>query len=415
MNELSALLIPRERPPDLVELKKALLTFDRVFLFEPADREVIPPATLMMAASGGMMPIGLQTHPVLPLGKAPGFEAEFESVAAAIDFGKAEGLIETIVPPPDLSGRLYIGNVPVGPDTPNSAFVLGVLRHFATDQEMLNDAVATAFPLADLDDAALEALAPNGSGHQEINTLPSPVMYGGPVPSEALREVVTRLARARLGAVVRALATAHNKKLQPIADDQGLASVIQRMSHRLETIDAALPGEEDDHRLLDRLGRLHRIVLTESFVGSSLDTIPLEDLMRLRTKAWGNSQQHRQRLLETLRHLALEEESAQAFEVRCRQELDNYRRSREQAQHDWTNLRIKVECTIGAAASGMTSGVVQKILGTGSIETLLILGTVIIPLAGEYIPAVRDRLRAEREMKSSAGYSLATPYRTLLK
>src|SRR6185312_6295538 len=129
MSRYDALLIPRERPPDLREIKKALLTFDRVFLFEPQDRDVIPPAAFMMAASGGLMPIALPANAVLPLGKAPGFDDEFEAVSAAIDFGKAEGVIETIVPPPDLAGRLIIGSIPLGPDTPNPSFVLSVLRH----------------------------------------------------------------------------------------------------------------------------------------------------------------------------------------------------------------------------------------------------------------------------------------------
>src|SRR3989442_5716374 len=147
-----------------------------------------------MAASGGLMPIGLHVNAVMPLGKTAGFADEFEQVAAAIEFGKAEGVIATIVPPPDLTGRLFIGNLPLGPDTPNPTFVLSVLRHVATDQELLNDAVATAVPLAGVSSGDLDALAPNGSGHQEINTLPSPVVYAGPVPSEELREAVTRLA-----------------------------------------------------------------------------------------------------------------------------------------------------------------------------------------------------------------------------
>jgi hypothetical protein len=415
MTEFNALLIPRERPPDLNELKKALLSFDRVYLFEPTDREVIPPAMFMMAASGGMMPIGFHNQAVMPLGKAPGFDEEFEAVSAAVEFGKAEGVIATVVPPPDLSGQFIIGNIPVGPDTPNSAFVLGVLRHLATNQEILNDAVAAAYSLSGLSDKEIDALAPAGMGHNEINTLPSPVAYGGQVPSEELRTAVTRLARARLGSVVRSLATAHNKSLYPIADDEGLAAVVQRMVSRVEGMERNTALGPDDRTLLDRLGRLHGVVVEESVEGATLATISLEDILRFRDKAWGASQEHRNRLLVTLRELTIEEPSSDSFALRCRRELDAYRDSRELAEHDWTNLRIKVECSIGAAISTATSGVVQRFLGIGTLETLLVLGGMLFPVAGEYVPAIRDRLRAERELKRSAGYSLATPYRTLLR
>lgn len=415
VTDLNALLIPRERPPDLLEIKKALLSFERLFLFEADDREVIPPAALFLAASGGLMPIGVHVNAVMPLGKAPGFTEEFEQVAAAIEFGKSEGVIVTITPPPDLTGRLYIGNVPLGPDTPNPTFVLSVLRHVATDQELLNDAVATAVPLAGLTSNDLDALAPNGSGHQEINTLPSPVVYAGPVPSEELREVVTRLARARLGSIVRSLAVSHIKQLQPIADDPGIAAAVRRLTRNLQSAQELLEQGTEERLILDRLGRLHRIMLGETIAEERLRSMSLEDVLRLRTDAWGRSQEHRQRLLRDLRQIALEETTADRFERRCDEELRTYRNVRMQLGQEWANLRIKIECTIGATLAGAGSGVIQNVLGTGSLETLLVVGGVLMRFGAAYIPEIRNRAQAERQFRSSVGYGLATPYRDLVR
>lgn len=409
-----ALVIPRERPPDLIEIKRALLSFDRVVIFERDDREVIPPAALMMAASGGLMPIGLQGHAVMPLGRAPAFDEEFEEVQAAIEFGKAEGIIDTIIPPPDVAGRLFIGSVPLGPDTPNPTFVLSVLRHLATDQALLNASISTAVPLSGLSDAEIEVLTPDGSGHQEINTLPSPVTYSGPVESEEHREAVTRLARARLGSVVRSLSIAHNKHLHPITEDQGLANVVETLVNRLEGVARNSDVEETERALLDRLGRLHRIVMKDFVDDAALRTCSLEDILRARNASWGLGQEHRRRLLTDLREIAFDEPSASTFDARCRSELEAYQRTQAQIAHEWTNLRLRVECGLGALLTGAGSGVMQRILGTGSLETLLVLGGVLFAVTGEYLPAVRDRLKAERDLKASAGYGLATPYRALL-
>lgn len=367
-----------------------------------------------MAATGGV-PVLIDMHPVMPLGKAPGFDDEYEQVAAAIAFGKAEGVVEMLVPPPDMSGQLTIGYPDMGPDTPNSHGVLTVLRHLATDQEFLNDAVSTAVPLAGLATDDLEALAPGGMGHNEISTMPAPVSYQGALPSEEFRELVTRMARARIGAVVKSLSVAHKKQLTPIADDPGIAAIVGRLSERFRIMENRLEPDDEERLLLDRLGRLHHVLLQETYIGEDLDHVPMEDILRLRTKAWGESQRYRNRLFEVLHEIALEERDARNFDTRCRNELEGYRNARGQIQHDWTNVRVKIECGIGAALATSGSGVIQKLFGTSSLESLLLIGGVMFTLGGDYIPELRNRILAERQLKASAGYGLATPYRALLK
>jgi hypothetical protein len=235
------------------------------------------------------------------------------------------------------------------------------------------------------------------------------------VPSEELREVVSRLARARLGSIVRSLAVSHNKQLQPITDDQGISAVVQRLTENLHNAHDLLEPGNDERLILDRLGRLHRIVMRETIADEDLKSMSIEDVLRLRTEGWGRSQEHRLRLLHDLREIALQETSSDRFDERCRQELETYRNVRAKLQYDWTNLRIKIECTVGAALAGTGSGVIQKVLGTGSLETLLVVGGVLMRLGGAYIPEIRNRALAEREFKRSVGYGLTTPYRNLLR
>jgi hypothetical protein len=73
------LLGPSETPPTLREVKRALLTFDKVLLTDPKDRDIIPPQAFMIAL--GLPPImGGNFGPVRPLGKSPGYDDEFDKL-----------------------------------------------------------------------------------------------------------------------------------------------------------------------------------------------------------------------------------------------------------------------------------------------------------------------------------------------
>ncbi len=65
-----SLIAPSESPTSLMDIKKAILTYDKVILIDPADRDWMP-TTLMDSA---MMPtgfsvIGTSGPPVRPMGK----------------------------------------------------------------------------------------------------------------------------------------------------------------------------------------------------------------------------------------------------------------------------------------------------------------------------------------------------------
>ena len=67
----------------VLEIKRALLTFDKVYLADPDDRELFPPQAFMTAI--GMPPImGISVGPVRPIGKLPGYKPRW-TVRAGIE------------------------------------------------------------------------------------------------------------------------------------------------------------------------------------------------------------------------------------------------------------------------------------------------------------------------------------------
>jgi hypothetical protein len=71
-----ALIAPHERSLTLREVKRALLTYDKVILIDPADRDMMPGNSFMSAIMG--MPLfGMDIGPIRPMGKTLGYDEQF--------------------------------------------------------------------------------------------------------------------------------------------------------------------------------------------------------------------------------------------------------------------------------------------------------------------------------------------------
>ncbi|WP_206526181.1 hypothetical protein, partial [Mesorhizobium sp. M7A.F.Ca.MR.148.00.0.0] len=89
------LFSPTEYVPSSLELKRALLTFDRVLLFDPDDRDFFPPQAFTIAM--GMPPIfGMNIGPVKPLGKAPGYDDAFQRLLDEFSVAGRQGLVDVV-------------------------------------------------------------------------------------------------------------------------------------------------------------------------------------------------------------------------------------------------------------------------------------------------------------------------------
>jgi len=71
----NALIIPTESPYDSESIKRALMTYDKVYLFSPDDRDIIPSNIYMQLTTG--MPLGMPMEPVRPLGKTANYDEAF--------------------------------------------------------------------------------------------------------------------------------------------------------------------------------------------------------------------------------------------------------------------------------------------------------------------------------------------------
>ena len=99
----SCIIVPTETPYDYNTIKRALLTYDKVQLFSPNDRDFIPPKSYLNVFSqwsGGVsFPVNIPVGSILPLGKVENYDYSFERLlddfASAVKQGALEVLSTT--------------------------------------------------------------------------------------------------------------------------------------------------------------------------------------------------------------------------------------------------------------------------------------------------------------------------------
>ena len=125
-----ALIVPSECAPTSLDIKRALLSYNKVLIVSPSDRDLIPSRTFGLAL--GMPPImSWDMGPVMPMGKAPGYDNEIEELASTFGEAISEGALEIISTYNEISpGSMLIGTVGVDNYPLNPQAVFGYLEQW---------------------------------------------------------------------------------------------------------------------------------------------------------------------------------------------------------------------------------------------------------------------------------------------
>ena len=220
-----ALLVPHEDPTSLLGIKRALLAYDKVVLIDPADRELIPPQSFVMAAFGMPM-FGINAGSVRPLGKTLGHDDRFEKVIDSCKSAIAQGLIVVRSTYERVSEQHFtIGGVETGGYPLNVRMVLGLYRGLANSQEVLSAAVSSDIDRVKRDLKLSDDIACTGSGDGQINDIPE-LPLAAAFENEVNGIQLTQIARGRIGAVVKYAGYCEAKELVPVFNSSAYARVL---------------------------------------------------------------------------------------------------------------------------------------------------------------------------------------------
>lgn len=409
-----ALIVPTETPSTLREIKRALLTYDQVLLIDPSDRELFPRHAFFTALMG--MPIfGMDMGPVRPMGKGMGYDERFDRTLGLCKPAIAQNslrVISTFTAPE--TGGLTIGGVPLGGYPLDPAAVYRLYRALASSQELLADVISLDADALTRELQVSEGLAMTGRADGSVNEGPS-LPIAEAVANEQFAEPLTQIARARIAAILKYSGYCEAKNLVPVFGAPFYTRALGRILSRARTfLDAGAP----ENRF--RRSRVLDLAHEEFLVDERLDRLSVDEVLRLRSKAWGQQAVARERLFETIFEIADSLREDNAFLEAAAREIQEYRRASDGLVRERESLGMAIKCDIGIGALGGglgLAGLLSQIESPlQSIAVTLAAGGVWgLEKAKEYVPKLREIQAQTADLKRGAGFALHDFYTRLPK
>ncbi|HET6558369.1 MAG TPA: hypothetical protein VFG54_13710 [Prolixibacteraceae bacterium] len=420
----NSLILPTEQSIDIHDIKRALLTYDKIYIPSPDDRELLPPNTyqnaLMASLGFPTMPMGIPDGPIKPLGKTENYDEIFEKVINECKDAISQGSIE-ILGTPQYEESITILGAPIPEDTPNPFFTYMNYRQISENPEFVQ-LMSKGLEKLNLNNVKdISKLIPSGreSEEQSINDIkrpPKALLNIEGVDKDSI-QVLSNLCHTRIGTLVKYLGYSFNKQLHPFTSDLGYANVISKLEFNfIGTIDS-IQSDEELLKKQKRLATLHNLIVSEYIDPVKIDNLKINQILKQRTKAWGKTQENRSKLIFELNEIALDCDTDSKFERVCNVKFKDFLKVASDYQHEVDKLRIMLlfDANLFFFMKGQNYMLFEKILKAPSIETLLIVGALGIQLAKQHLTAVLDIVKKAEERREATGYAIYSNYRYLLK
>ena len=337
-----------------MDVKRALMRYDKVLIQSPDDRDVIkkgppPPREPIQFSyrAEDMTPEiaerlfnemdKVDYGPVRPLGKTKNYDQQFEQLYNQFKPAIRQGSLEVINYNPRGSENKPIVEIA----EVVSESIYNHFKNLAFNQEFIA-AVSKGIDKKLFKDNQLQLLSPSGSEDHKpmfsLNTIGGMLMdgtidtspiYQGSVRSLEERMLISKMCHARIGAIVKGLSICEAKGLQPFTTDPGFASVLQLLDQKfnefVKQYQLELEYEEKQTEMeeLRLLKRLDDFAFTEYIDAKALEGMSVKQILGTRTKAWSEFSEKRSEMVSKLKKITLENPD----DIKFRSALDKLLRS----------------------------------------------------------------------------------------
>lgn len=360
-----ALLVPSEFAPTSLQVKRALLTFDKVLLVSPDDRDLIPGTVFMSAvcqlATGHRLPFGGDPGVIVrPLGKGDRYDDGFDSLLNEIRPAQQASLVE-VISTYDHAGAeaeaqaqgFVIGTVPIptGGYPLNPAAVLHLFVTASQQQDLLKCVVDRKLLDNLPNQDAASQLALGGSADGQFNLPPLDLA----LPDERLRTPLSQIARARIATAIKMTGYCEQKSIVPLFGEPGYCALVQRLLANTSSLLAAFGQETHDPFWL-QLNTVLSAVNNEFLDEEALSRLTIGEVIRLRTKAWGRQAAAREQLFESIQRIAEESKGTDtvARNLAVAKAVAEYRKVAEDIENERRGLVYRVAFDMAGAMGSMT-------------------------------------------------------------
>jgi hypothetical protein len=408
-----ALVVPTEAPPTLREIKRALLTYDRVLLVDPSDRELFPRNAFVTALMG--LPLfGIDAGPVRPLGKTLGYDERFERTMEFCQVAISQNLLSVVssFAAPE-TNNLTIGGVPLGgyPLSPTAVYKL--YRGLANSQALLATALSDDISELQQQIRTTDGLALVGGADGSVNEGPTLPMADC-VAGNEFAEPLTQIARARIGAILKYSGYCEAKSVIPVFGSRSYAATLDRiLAQARKFLDAGTPDSANFRR-----SRVLDLAHEEFLVDQRLDALTVQEVIQLRTKGWGQQALAREKLFEAIFEIAESSATDEQYFDRAKVEIREYRKASETLLRERESLAMSIKCDLGVGtlAGGTTLiGLLSQLESPiQSVAVTLAAGGVwALEKAKDYVPKLREIQAQTADLKRGAGFAIHNFYSRL--
>ncbi|WOD37681.1 hypothetical protein [Nodosilinea sp. E11] len=412
------LIVPTEYVPSAIDIKRALLSYNKILLVTPTDRDVIPSRTFGIAM--GLPPVMTwDMGPVQPMGKTARYDNDFDELASTLKDAIDQGVVEIISTYKEISpGSILFGTVGIEDYPLNPQAVFWIYRSMASDQALLDAVLHDRYLSSLTNKEDVLALALQGCGEGKINDIQELPLTDKYHEDAELRQAISRISYARLGSVVKYIGYCHEKNIVPVLPSEGYQKITNLLLQNSSSI--IRQNVEPSDSFWVRLNRIQNVIHEDFVDTDALESLSIKEILKLRSKVWGKTFTAKEKLFESLREIALNTRNDDDFMNEATQQVKSYRAEAEELESEWKKVRLKLICEIGvvstAAAPKFVGEITQIGNGMGSAELILVAGGVWFLQQVKEIGAQTIELQ-EREAKfrRGAGFGFTKSYPSLFR
>lgn len=357
--------------------------------------------------------------PVKPMGKTASYDNDFDGLASTFKNAIAQGAVEIISTYKEISpGNMLLDTVGMEDYPLNPQAVFWIYRSMASDQTLLDAVLQDRYLLSLAKREDVLALALQGCGEGKINDIQELPLIERYHEDPEIRQAISRISYARLGAVVKYIGYCQEKNIVPILPSEGYQKITNLLLQNSSSIIRQNIDPGDSFWV--RLNRIQNVI-HEDFVNTdALDSLSVREILELRSKVWGNAFTAKEKLFESLREIALNAKSDIEFTDKATQQLTSYRAEAEELEVEWKKVRWKLICEIGVASTAAAPKVVGEITqvgnGMGSAELILVAGGVwFLQQAKEIGAQIIELQEREAKFRRGAGFGFTKSYPSLFR
>lgn len=352
-------------------------------------------------------------NPVRRIGKAPGYDDEFAAVVDAAKAAVYQGsvsVVRTYQPP---APEFRIGMVDLGGFPLELSTLLRLFRAAAADPQFQSAAVQNDRWLFESPERVWAVAEPRGNADGTINDAPQLPDVTFSLANEDVREPLSNIARARIGHTIKLTWFCMTQGLVPLGahhwHDSILRTILRNSAEFVDQIAEVDPYWNYRNRAL-------KLVHDEYLDLARLDQLSVEDVLRLRTAAWGRQAEARDALFDAVGQIARDANEEADFDRAVLEQIRDYRQKAAEVEDERVALLFKVNCEIGKAVLGgagsLTAAGAIATLGTsfGAAASLVAAAYFVLQQYQDLKPVADELRRLEGEFESDARFGIHNFY-----